>query len=118
MNDFLLIPFVVALGIVGFLITTRAVSIPAVLGVALVVLLGACSQARRNTHPRTTSPRSAWTSPGDMSPAATADRRSPMTAHWASTSATTFDEAMSFGSSSAFSELSAPTAATKAPGDT
>ncbi|MDT0570048.1 hypothetical protein RM704_21670 [Streptomyces sp. DSM 3412] len=57
MNDFLLIPFVVALGIVGFLVTTRAVSTPAVLGVALVVLLGACSQARRNAHPRTTPPK-------------------------------------------------------------
>jgi hypothetical protein len=54
MNDFLLIPFVVALGIVGFLITTRAVSTPAVIGAALVVLFGACSQARRNAHPRTT----------------------------------------------------------------
>ncbi|MBZ3901588.1 hypothetical protein WB401_25050 [Streptomyces brasiliscabiei] len=57
MNDFLLIPFVVALGIVGFLVTTRAVSTPAVLGVALVVLLGACAQARRSTHPRPTPPK-------------------------------------------------------------
>ncbi|MGW0708536.1 hypothetical protein ACWD4G_21720 [Streptomyces sp. NPDC002643] len=54
MNDFLLIPSVVALGIVGFLITTRAVSTPAVIGVALVVLLGACSQARSTTHARNT----------------------------------------------------------------
>ncbi|WP_105970075.1 hypothetical protein [Streptomyces geranii] len=54
MNDFLLVPFVVALGIVGFLIATRAVSTPAVIGVALVVLLGACSQARRNVHPKNT----------------------------------------------------------------
>ncbi|WP_055713860.1 hypothetical protein [Streptomyces torulosus] len=54
MNDFLLIPSVVALGIVGFLIATRAVSAPAVIGVALVVLWGACSQARGNAHARNT----------------------------------------------------------------
>ncbi|KFG02474.1 hypothetical protein PV367_15135 [Streptomyces europaeiscabiei] len=54
MNDFLLIPSVVALGIVGFLIATRAVSAPAVIGVALVVLWGACSQARSTIHARNT----------------------------------------------------------------
>lgn len=53
MNDFLLTPLVVALGIVGFLISTGAVSAPAVIGATLVVLLGACSQARRNIRPRT-----------------------------------------------------------------
>ncbi|MDX3453561.1 hypothetical protein PV396_16645 [Streptomyces sp. ME02-8801-2C] len=54
MNDFLLAPLVVAVGIVGFLIATGAVSIPVVIGTALVVLFGACSQARGNSHPRTT----------------------------------------------------------------
>ena len=54
MNDFLLIPSVVALGIVGFLIATRAVSTPAVIGVALVVLWGACSQSRSTIHTRNT----------------------------------------------------------------
>ncbi|MEU3615481.1 hypothetical protein ABZ725_24580 [Streptomyces sp. NPDC006872] len=57
MNDFLLIPLVLALGIVGFLIATRAVSAPAVIGAALVVLFGAWSQVRRNAHPRNTPPR-------------------------------------------------------------
>ncbi|MGW0845333.1 hypothetical protein ACWD26_35410 [Streptomyces sp. NPDC002787] len=57
MNDFLLTPLVVALGIVGFLIATRAVSAPAVIGAALVLLFGVCSQAMRNTHPRNTPPK-------------------------------------------------------------
>ncbi|UUU35858.1 hypothetical protein JIX56_41840 [Streptomyces sp. CA-210063] len=57
MNDFLLTPLVVALGIVGFLIATGAVSTPAVIGAALVALFGACAQARRNTHPRNTPPK-------------------------------------------------------------
>lgn len=57
MHDFLLIPLVLALGIVGFLITSRAVSTPAVIVTALVVLLCACSQARRNVHPKNTPPK-------------------------------------------------------------
>ncbi|MFI1354165.1 hypothetical protein ACH4TV_11365 [Streptomyces sp. NPDC020898] len=54
MNDFLLTPLVVAVGIVGFLIATGAVSTPAVIGAAVMILFGACSQARRNSHPRHT----------------------------------------------------------------
>ena len=47
MSNFMLCPFVVALAIIGFLIATQAVSLPAVIGAAAVVLYGAAAQLRK-----------------------------------------------------------------------
>jgi hypothetical protein len=47
MSDFMLCPFVVALGIVGFLIATQAVSPPAVICAALLLCGGVTVQLRK-----------------------------------------------------------------------
>ncbi|WP_202918456.1 hypothetical protein [Streptomyces cavernae] len=47
MHDFLICPVVVAVGIIGFLIATQAVSLPALAGAALLVPLGLTAQLRK-----------------------------------------------------------------------
>lgn len=51
MHDLLLCPLVVAVGIVGFLIATQAVSLPALIAAALLVPLGATAQLRKKRQP-------------------------------------------------------------------